>query len=580
MARTSPEIDGSPTLAELVLAHEHSADTGLLFEDQRWSWSEYVDECQRYAGLLRELIADADPPHIGVLLDNRPEFAFLLGGSALAGVVLVGLNPNRPPRALGADVGKSDCATIVTESRHLQLLTEQPVPSSRVHAVDSAPWERSVARSTPTSLPASAHDLFMLVFTSGTSGNPKAVRCTHRKFAASGVMLRGKLGLTPDDVAYVPMPLFHSNALIAGWAATLASGAALALRRTFSATEFVHDVHRFGATYTNYVGKPLSYVLSTPERASDGRTPLRIAYGNEAAPRDIARFAERFGCSVIDGYGSTEGGVGVGRTPDTPLHALGPLPDGVAVVDPSTGEPCPPAQFDPAGRLRNPDEAVGELVNTAGAGTFDGYYRDPEADAERVRDGRYFSGDLAYCDERGFCYFAGRSAEWMRIDGENTATAPVERALLRHPAIADVAVYAVPDARTGDQIMAAVVAEPTAELDVPALGEFLAEQGELGSKQYPRFVRTVSELPRTDTFKVSKQPLMRQRWSTSDPVWWRPQRWARGASRDAHSPSDSPGSGSSAGGSAEPPPHPRYERLDPEHSAALNAAVDGSADSP
>lgn len=580
MSRTSQGSDGeSPTLAELLLAHEHSADTGLLFEEQQWSWAEYIDECHRYAGLLRELTADADPPHIGVLLDNLPEFAFLLGGAAFGGVVLVGLNPNRSARALAEDVDKSDCAAIVTESRHLSLLSDQPLPPSRVHQVDSNPWTRAVARSAPMSLPGAAEDLFMLVFTSGTAGSPKAVRCTHRKFAAAGVTLRGKLGLTPEDVAYVPMPLFHSNALIAGWSIALASGAAFALRRTFSANEFVHDLHRFGATYTNYVGKPLSYVLSTPEQPSDDRTPLRIAYGNEGSPRDIARFAERFGCSVVDGYGSTEGGIAVGRTPDTPPNALGPLPDGVAVVDPSTGSPCPAAQFDREGRLHNPDEAIGELVNTAGAGTFEGYYRDPDAEAERVRDGRYFSGDLAYRDDGGFCYFAGRSSEWMRVDGENMATVPVERALLRHPAIADVAVYAVPDTRTGDQIMAAVVPEPGAELDVPALGEFLAEQGELGPKQYPRFVRILAELPRTDTFKVSKQPLMRQRWSTSDPVWWRPQRWARESSPNAQSSAAAAGGRTRTGGSAEPT-HPHYERLDPEHSAVLDAAVDSGTDSP
>src|SRR5690625_2888637 len=105
------------------------------------------------------------------------------------------------------------------------------------------------------------------------------------------------------------MPLFHSNALIAGWSTALTSGAALALRRRISATEFVSDLHRFQATYTNYVGKPLSYVLATPEHDTDAQTQLRIAYGNEGSPRDLARFADRFGCSVIDGYGSTEGGL-------------------------------------------------------------------------------------------------------------------------------------------------------------------------------------------------------------------------------------------------------------------------------
>ena len=217
------------------------------------------------------------------------------------------------------------------------------------------------------------------------------------------------------------------------------AGAAIALRRRFSASGFLPDVRAFGATYANYVGKPLSYVLATPVRADDADNPLRIAYGNEGAASDLARFAERFGCHVIDGFGSTEGGVAVTRTPDTPPGALGKLADGVAVLNRETGRQCPPASFGPGGELLNPAEAVGEFVNTRGAGLFAGYYHDAEADASRMRDGMYWSGDLGYADSRGFCWFAGRAAGWLRIDGENLGTAPVERVLQRHPAISEAA---------------------------------------------------------------------------------------------------------------------------------------------
>lgn len=179
----------------------------------------------------------------------------------------------------------------------------------------------------------------------------------------------------------------------------------------------------------------------------------------------------------------------VSRSPDAPPGALGRLSDGVAVLDPETGRPCPPARFSPGGELLNPAEAVGELVNTAGPGMFAGYYNDAEADASRMRGGRYWSGDLAYADAGGLCWFAGRAGQWLRVDGENLGTAPVERGLLRHPAIAAAAVYGVPD---------------------------------LGRKQQPRFVRVARELPRTATFKVLTRLLAAERWRTSDPVWWRP----------------------------------------------------------
>jgi fatty-acyl-CoA synthase len=362
----------------------------------------------------------------------------------------------------------------------------------------------------------------MLIFTSGTSGEPKAVRCTHGKIAVPGRMLAGRFGLGTADTVYVSMPMFHSNAIMAGWAVGLAAGAAIALRRRFSASGFLPDVRAFGATYANYVGKPLSYVLATPERADDADNPLRIAYGNEGAPGDLARFAERFGCTVIDGFGSTEGGVAISRSPDTPPGALGRLADGVAVLDPETGRRCPPARFSPGGELLNPAEAVGELANTSGPGLFAGYYHDATADASRMRDGMYWSGDLGYADSRGFCWFAGRAGQWLRVDGENLGTAPIERALLRHPAIAEAAVYGVPDPLSGDQVMACVVLRDGASLMPGELGAFLAAQGDIGRKQHPRFVRVAGQMPRTATFKVLTRVLAADRWNTGDPVWWRP----------------------------------------------------------
>ena len=253
------------------------------------------------------------------------------------------------------------------------------------------------------------------------------------------------------------MPLFHSNALFAGWSPSVVAGMTMVLRRKFSASAFLDDVRDFGVTYFNYVGKPLAYILATPERPDDADNPLKVVFGNEAAERDIERFGERFGSIVVDGYGSTEGGAVITRDPDQPPGSLGKAGEGIEVLDPETGEECPPARFDADGVLLNPDEAIGEIVNTTGAAGFEGYYNNDEANPERVRDGVYWTGDLAYRDDDGFFYFAGRDFEWLRVDGENFAAAPVERILARHPDVAEVAVYAVPDEDVGDQVMAAVV---------------------------------------------------------------------------------------------------------------------------
>ena len=236
----------------------------------------------------------------------------------------------------------------------------------------------------------------------------------------------------------------------------MVSGAAMVPAK-FSASSFLDDVRRYGATYMNYVGKPLAYILATPERDDDADNPLRVAFGNEANDKDIEEFARRFGVQVEDGFGSTENAVIVIREPGTPKGSIGKGADGVAIYNSDTVTECAVARFDADGALANADEAVGELVNTAGSGFFTGYYNDPEANAERMRHGMYWSGDLAYRDSDGWIYLAGRTADWMRVDGENLAAAPIERILLRRSSINRVAVYAVPDERVGDQVMAAVV---------------------------------------------------------------------------------------------------------------------------
>ena len=493
------------TVADLLLAREHDSTTALLFEDRRITWAEHVTESRRWAAYIDGML-DADAPrHIGVLLTNVPEFSYLLGAAALGGFVLVGLNSTRSGPSIVDDARRTRCQLILTDSEHIHLVPD----AINIAGIDLGDRVRG-----PVLDPA-PQDLFMLVFTSGTSGEPKAVRCTHAKVVIPGIMLASRFQLGPSDTVYVSMPLFHSNAIMAGWAVALAAGANLALRKTFSASGFLPDVRRFGATYANYVGTPLSYVLATPPRPDDRDNPLRVVYGNEATPGAAAQFADRFAVTVVDGFGSSEGGISIARTPDTPPTALGPNPEDVKILD-ASGNVCAIAEFDD-GRLTNEDAAVGELVNTAGCGMFCGYYDDEDSDADRMRGGMYWSGDLAYQDADGFVYFAGRSTGWMRVGGENLASAPIERILLRHSGIHAASVYGVPACGPGDRVMAAIVTE-----DVDAVAdvvEFLTRQPDLARRARPELIRICTELPRTATHKVLTRELQRQRWNTSDPVW-------------------------------------------------------------
>ena len=160
---------------------------------------------------------------------------------------------------------------------------------------DTPAWDAALAPHAGAPLPdveVAPADIFMLIFTSGTTGAPKAVRISHGKLAGWGSNLAGRFPLTPDDVCYSAMPLFHSNAAVAGYTAPMAAGATTVLRREFSASGFLPDVRKYGVTFFNYVGKPLTYILETPAAARRRRHHrCASAFGNEAAPLDIDRFA-------------------------------------------------------------------------------------------------------------------------------------------------------------------------------------------------------------------------------------------------------------------------------------------------
>ena len=493
-----------PTVTDLLKPLVDIDDRGVYFEDSFTSWRDHLRHGATVAAALRERLDPARPPHVGELLDNTPFFSAVLVAAGMTGIVPVGLNPVRRGAALVRDIEHADCQLVLADSNSAALLGD----IAHIN-VDSTDWADEVAAHGDAEVSfstAAPGDLFMLIFTSGTGGDPKAVKCSQGKVAIAGVTMTERFGLGRDDRCYVSMPLFHSNAVLVGWSVSVTCRGSMVLRRKFSASGFMTDVRRYGVTYANYVGKPLSYVLATPEQPDDADNPLKVVYGNEGAPHDVERFARRFGCIAVDGFGSTEGGVAIARTPDTPAGSLGPLPDGIDIVDVDTGAPCPPG-------------VIGELVNIAGPGRFEGYYNDREADAQRMADGVYHSGDLAYRDERGYVYFAGRLGDWLRVDGENLGTAPIERVLARYPGVSEVAVYAVPDPSVGDQVMAALAMTPGAPFDADKFRAFLAEQPDLGPKQWPSYVRVSTALPRTATFKVLKRELSAEGVDCADPVW-------------------------------------------------------------
>ncbi|MFB7162870.1 long-chain-fatty-acid--CoA ligase [Streptomyces sp. NPDC001940] len=517
------------TVAELVQERWGDHRPGLWCEDQVLSHHEVAAGAAARAALLADLLPRGADPHLGVLLDNTPEFPLWLSAAALAGAAVAGVNPTRRGPELARDILHTDCRVLVTERAHLPLLDGLQLPGVRLLVTDSDAYAELLALyegAKPDPARATPETRMLLYFTSGSTGAPKAAICSQGRLAAAGQSLVGQFGVRPDDVHYICMPLFHGNAVIADWAPAVAAGAGVALRRRFSASRFLDDVRTYRATYFTYVGRAVQYILATDERPDDRDNPLRVGFGTEAGAVDAARFAERFGVRLVEGYGSSEGGAAIQRSAGTPAGAIGRATPGddLAVVDAATRRECPPADFDADGRLLNGDLAIGELVNR-GRTPFEGYWRNEDAYGQRVRDGWYWTGDLFYRDREGFLYFAGRTDDRLRVDSENLAPAMIENILARYVHAAAVAVYGVPDPVAGDQVMATLALRGTntaGPFDPLAFAEFLLSQSDLGTKMAPRFVRVVERMPVTATNKVHRVGLRREGFRCADPVWWRP----------------------------------------------------------
>jgi fatty-acyl-CoA synthase len=514
-----------------------SADRpALRFGDRQWTHRELLAESERFAALYRARLDPGRPPHVGLLLDNTPDYVFAFCGAGLAGAAVAGLNSTRRGDHLGHDISHTDVQMVITEPRHEEQLRrgtggvalpagivvsdrfadrDEPPPEGEPleQALQTA-WAHHGAGGrdgTGAVAEPEVDALWALLFTSGTSAAPKAVRCTQRRLLTTGSRMAVMLELGPDDVGYASTPLFHTNSLMSGLAPALVSGASLSVARRFSASGFLPDVRHYGATWFNYTGKMLTYLLATPTRADDADNPLRVAFGNEGSPQVVETAASRFGIRIIDVFGSTEGAIALDRTGNRPRGSIGRLRQGILVVD-EEGNEAPRAKFDGEGRLLNADRCVGEMVNTLGVGPFEGYYRNEEAMRRTTRQGWYWSGDLGYVDDDGWVYFAGRTSDWLRVDGENFTAAPIEAIVGRHPDVMLVSAYGVPAPDSGDQVMVAVVLHDGAVFDVAEFATWLDAQSDLSPKWQPRFVRVCETLPSTPTNKIVTRTLAHEKF--------------------------------------------------------------------
>ena len=302
-----------------------------------------------------------------------------------------------------------------------------------------------------------------------------------------------------DDVLFCPYPIFHWDATIGTIAPALWAGATAVVTERFSVSRFWADVRRYGVTIFDFMGATLTFIHKQERLPDDADNPARLAWG-VPMPAFKDEFEERFGLTLIEGYGSTEGGVMVWQEPGEryPPGSCGrAVPEfRLRIVD-GDDRPLPPGDIGEI-VVRPTRDADRHLMLT-------GYYRMPDLNREVFRGGWFHTGDLGRLDEDGNLYFEGRRKDAIRRRGENISAYEIEQVIEAHPAVLEAAAYGVPSEYTEEDVAVSVALRPGSELTADELLDYC--RGRMARYMVPLFVRFLDALPKTPTEKVEKATL-------------------------------------------------------------------------
>jgi len=541
--RLLPGAPWSPAKLLEERARQHGSRTGLLFEDQRYSWAEINREVNRTARAFQAMSIEQGDV-VALLMDNRPEFLFAIGALSRLRAAGALINTNITGTALAHAIRISEPVAILAGEEHrdrvesvLPQLDSPPKDQVWIQGeggrCDAGPYRSFDALregqeagpleglSEPT-----IEDRLGYIYTSGTTGLPKAAIISNRRLLTPGYgMGRAILDLSPDDVVYITTPLYHSVGMFLGWGGTLSTGAAMALRRKFSASKFWDDVHRFEVSAFVYIGELCRYLLNQPANPRERGHRIRVASGNGLRPDIWQEFQRRFGIPLVrEYYGATEGNSMAINITGRP-GMVGRLLMGAKLLrcNVETGEPtrnadgrCEAATAGETGLFVAP---INERV------PFDGY-ADRKATQKKILEGvfkpgdRWFnSGDLLVLHEDNWVSFADRVGDTFRWKGENVSTNEVAETLNGAPGVLETNVYGVEvpgsEGRAG---MASVNVGP--EFSIEDFARFAVQN--LPGYQRPYFVRVQEQMRITVTFKHQKVDYRREGYDpsvVSDPLY-------------------------------------------------------------
>jgi long-chain acyl-CoA synthetase len=483
----------------LHAADRHADRPAIRLDDTVLSYADLADRSARCAALLHQ--AGVRPgDRVAVMLPNVPEFAVVYYGVLLAGGVVVPMNPLLKEREVGYYLGDSAARLLVAWTGCAAEAQAGAARAGVPRLIVDDGFGGRLRSATPVAGAADRADAdtAVILYTSGTTGQPKGAELTHANLLANvEVFATDLVGVGPDDVIFGGLPLFHSFGQTCGLNTAVRVGACLTLVSRFTPGKVFEVLQRDRVTV--FEGVPTMYValLGDPDRAAWDVSALRMCVsGGAALPVEVMRgFETTFGCVILEGYGLSE---------TSPVASFN-HPDRVRKPG-SIGTPVRGV------RMRAVDEygddvktgEVGEIA-IRGHNVMKGYWRRPDATAEVIPDGWFRSGDLARVDEDGYFFIVDRRKDLIIRGGYNVYPREIEEVIYEHPAVAECAVIGVPDPSLGEEVGAAVVLKAGETITPQQIQEYV--KGQVAPYKYPRRVWFLDELPKGPTGKVLKREI-------------------------------------------------------------------------
>ena len=503
-----------------VLDRITDADPGKTFVEiggASYSYREVRESVLRTAAMFRGMgVQHGD--RVCLFMPNAIEYLYCWFGLSELGAISVPINTayrrdetayilnNAEAVALVTDPSLADvagsAADLAPSIRHRILRSDEPAGDGWTSFSEA--FNRAVPLADRPEV--SPDDVSMLVYTSGTTGNPKGVMVTHRMYAAAGQGFRHWTQATPDDRFFTCLPFYHANIQYYSTMGALAAGATLVIVDRFSASRFWAQVREARATVVNFIGMMMPVLAKNPEQPDDADNTVRLFYGSPSfSPEFLAEFQERFATDIIVGFGMTE----------TCYGTIEAIREDRRSGSSGRGRQHPDQRFENTIRIADAETGVHVGPNTVGEITIKnpavmpGYWRNDEQNRETLRDGWLYTGDLGWLDDDGFLYFVDRKKDIIRRRGENISSQEVENVIKANPNVLDCAVVAVPSELGEDEVKAYVTPREGSTVNPEEVVYWCAEH--LAYFKVPRYWEVRDELPRTPSLRVRKDVLRQER---------------------------------------------------------------------